>query len=197
MDCTPVCETPRTSRQPCRETLDFPWCMDVSQRGELAADPPDGLGLPHIALAEEQLNTHTASFSQFSFWCLWSAGKTDEIFRWSCCLFIPAQRYSDIADRFASHLWGGVRLSLSYVSGNFCRLLSAVCHMQIWSLSFTLQGSNQGDRFVSSEGGSVDPAGRHVYSSEKVEEGAVRWFRGCAVDGGREVKKGRRKHFVV
>lgn len=142
-------------------------------------------------------HTHTASFSQFSFWCLWSAGKTDEIFRWSCCLFIPAQRYSDIADRFASHLWGGVRLSLSYVSGNFCRLLSAVCHMQIWSLSFTLQGSNQGDRFVSSEGGSVDPAGRHVYSSEKVEEGAVRWIRGCAVDGGREVKKERRKHFVV
>lgn len=45
-------------------------------------------------------HTHTASFSQFSFWCLWSAGKTDEIFRWSCCLFIPAQRYSDIADRF-------------------------------------------------------------------------------------------------
>lgn len=37
--------------------------MDVSQRGELAADPPDGLGLPHIALAEEQLNTHTQLLS--------------------------------------------------------------------------------------------------------------------------------------
>lgn len=37
--------------------------MDVSQRGELAADPPDGLGLLHVTLTEEQLNTHTQLLS--------------------------------------------------------------------------------------------------------------------------------------
>lgn len=172
--------------------------MDVSQRRELAADPPDGLGLPHIALAEEQLNTHTQLLSLSSVSGVY--GQQVKQTRSSdgavVCLFQLNVTQTSPID-FVSHLWGGVRLSLSYVSGNFCHLLSAVCHAQIWSLSFTLQGSNQGDRFVSSEGGSVDPAGRHVYSSEKVEEGAVRWFRGCTVDGGREVKKERRKHFVV
>lgn len=37
----PVCETPQTSRRLCRDALDLPWCMEVSQ----GTEEPQQIGL--------------------------------------------------------------------------------------------------------------------------------------------------------